>query len=147
MLNFILLLIFSINADEYSTKNYWIKFNEHIHKFNKSVNAKPSSAPTEINYTIAEIRKIPLNGVDSKVIKYCEKRISFALEYSEFLKSLDFVESVDSFKTEYPIKQKKEKFTDMQKRYELLYDKNKKLEGEQEELIAYLKEKYNLIYK
>ena len=140
-------LIFGFMQDEFATKNYWIKFNDHIHSFNKKVNLKPSTAPVEINYTIAEIRKIPTKGVDSKVLKYCEKRISFAIDYSDFLKSIDISDDTQFYKTEYPIRRKRESFMEMQKKYELLYDKNKKLDAEQLELLAYLKEKYDLLYK
>lgn len=139
--------LFFPNYDDIATKNYWIKFNDNIHQFNKKVNSKPSTAPTEINYTIAEIRKLPTKEVDKKVILYCEKRINFAVEYSQFLESIDIADNIVSYKTEFPIKKKRESFNDMQKRYELLYDKNKKLDEEQNELLAYLKEKYGIITK
>ena len=139
--------LFSPTYDEMATKNYWIKFNDFIHKFNSKVNLKPSTAPTEIKYTIAEIRKIPTKNVDMKLLMYCEKRINFAIEYSEFLESIDIADNILSYKTEFPIRKKRESFMEMQKRYELLYDKNMKLDKEQQELLAYLGEKYGLANK
>ena len=81
-------------AIEVSTKNYWIKFNDLIHEFNKKTNSKPSIATNEIKYTIAEIRKIPTKNVDMKVLKYSEKRIGFAIEYSTFLDSIDIADDI-----------------------------------------------------
>ena len=133
---------------EVSTKNYWIKFNDLIHEFNKKTNSKPSIATNEIKYTIAEIRKIPTKNVDMKVIKYSEKRISFAIDYSSFLDSIDNIaDDVQYYKTEFPIKKKRETFQEMQKRYEILFDKNKTLDEEQKELLAYLQEKYKILDK
>ena len=134
-------------AVEVSTKNYWIKFNDLIHEFNKKTNSKQSIATNEIKYTIAEIRKIPTKNVDMKVLKYSEKRIGFAVDYSAFLDSIDIADDIQYYKTEFPIKKKRETFQEMQKRYEILFDKNKTLDEEQKELLAYLQEKYKILDK
>jgi len=138
------LTIFAITPEqEISTKSYWIGFNDIIHNFNKAINAKPNTAALEIKQTIAKIRSMSTKNVDSLVLKYAEKRISLATEYAEFLDSFNLSDEV-SYKVEFPIKEKRKKYQNIQKIYQDLYDKHKDMDTEQEIILAYLKEKYNI---
>ena len=111
----ILFLASNQTADEAATKNFWINFNDIIHKFNKTVNSNPSKASVEIKETIAKIRSLPTKNVDMLVLKYSEKRITLAVEYADFI--------------EY---------------YDRLQEKHKDMDSEQKVLIAYLDEKYKI---
>jgi hypothetical protein len=82
-------------------------------------------------------------NVDSLVLKYAEKRISLATEYAEFLDSFNLSDEI-SYKVEFPIKEKRKKYQNIQKIYQDLYDKHKDMDTEQEIILAYLKEKYNI---
>lgn len=138
------LTIFAITPEqEISTKSYWIGFNDIIHNFNKAINAKPNTAALEIKQTIAKIRSMSTKNVDSLVLKYAEKRISLATEYAEFLDSFNLSDEV-SYKVDFPIKEKRKKYQNIQKIYQDLYDKHKDMDTEQEIILAYLKEKYNI---
>lgn len=138
------LVLFAVTPEqEIATKKYWIGLNDIIHNFNKAVNAKPSTASIEIKNAIAKIRSMSTKNVDSLVLMYSEKRIKLASEYTEFLDSVK-IGSDDFFKTEFPIKKQKDKMENLQKRYQELYDQHKNIDVEQQVLIAYLKEKYNI---
>jgi hypothetical protein len=76
-------------------------------------------------------------------LKYAEKRISLATEYAEFLDSFNLSDEV-SYKVDFPIKEKRKKYQNIQKIYQDLYDKHKDMDTEQEIILAYLKEKYNI---
>ena len=144
MLNLIVYAIFSLTPQqEMATKNYWIKFNDIIHKFNKNVNEKPNTAAEEIKQTIAKIRSMSIKDVDSMVIKYAEKRIALATEYADFLDSIKISDDI-LYKVDFPIKNQKNKIQNLQKKYQDLYDMHKNMDLEQQILMAYLKEKYML---
>ncbi len=139
------LIVFSLITpeQEVATKNYWIGFNDIVHNFNKSINLKPNTATTEIKIAIAKMRSMSIKNVDSLVLKYTEKRIALAIEYSEFLEKFKFTED-GFFKVDYPIKEQRNKFQNSQEIYRKLYDKHQDMDMEQKVLIAYLKEKYNI---
>ena len=142
MISLILFALFSATQEqEIATKSYWIGLNDIIHKFNKNVNEKPSTAATEIKQTIAKIRSMSVKNVDSLVLKYAEKRIALASEYADFLDSIKITDDI-FYKVEFPIKKQKDKIQNLQKRYQDLYDMHKDMDTEQQILIAYLKEKY-----
>lgn len=138
------LALFSITIEqEIATKKYWIGLNDIIHNFNKTVNAKPSTATTEMKNAIAKIRSMQIKHVDSLVLIYSEKRIKLASDYVDFLESIK-IDSDDFFKTDFPIKKQKDKIENIQKKYQYFYEQHKDIDTEQQVLVAYLKEKYNI---
>ena len=140
----ILFLASNQTADEVATKNFWINFNDIIHKFNKTVNSNPSKASVEIKETIAKIRCLPTKNVDMLVLNYSERRVTLAVEYADFIDSLKIPEDIQFYKTEFPIKSQRDKFRDKQKYYDRLQERYKDMDSEQKVLIAYLDEKYKI---
>lgn len=144
----ILSLVFFVNPEQQAaTKGYWIGLNDIIHNFNKTVNTRPGLAVDEIKKSVAKIRSMSTRNVDSLVLIYAEKRIQLAMDYAEFLQETNFASEEYLFKAEYSIKRQKQKLENVQKRFQELAERHRHMDAEQEILVSYLREKFDLDVK
>lgn len=143
----LLLLLAASPEKEASTKRYWIGLDDIVHSFNKAVNSKPSAAAQEVKKAVAKIRSMPTKNVDSLVLMYSERRIKLAMDYAEFLEQTKFGSEEIFFNAEYSIKKNRENLGNIQKRFQVLAERHRDMDAEQEVVVSYLKEKYGLDLK
>lgn len=142
-----LLLLAASPEKEAATKSYWIGLNDIVHGFNKAVNAKPSAAPQEVKKAVAKIRSMPTKNVDSLVLMYSERRIKLAMDYAEFLEQTKFGSDEIFLNAEYSIKKNRENLSNIQKRFQILAERHRDMDAEQEVVVSYLKEKFGIDVK